>query len=85
MFMFKRAYRLNLSWASYIQSTSSHRISLLSILFQLFLIHLGLAIILFPSDFRTKLYAFFISLVHAAWSTYFILFDFIILIIFDEE
>jgi hypothetical protein len=74
--VFKRVRHLLLSWARYIQSTSSHLITLRSILMLPSNLRLDLAISLYPSGFPTEiLYTFLISPVRAPW--HFIHLDFV--------
>jgi len=64
--VFTRSHHLPLSWATLIQSTPSHPISLRSILILFSHLHLELLSGLCPSGFLTKiLYAFLMSPMHA--------------------
>jgi len=74
---------LVLSWARRIQSTTSHPMSLRSVLILSSYLFLRLPSGLFPSGFLTEiLYTFLISPIRAKSPTYLILLDFITLIIF---
>jgi len=75
--VFTRVRHWPLSWARWIQSTTSHPISLRSLLILYFHVRLGLSIGLFHSGFSTKIYTFHISPMHATSPAHLILLDFI--------
>jgi len=81
-----RAGHWSLSWARWIQSTSSQHISIRSILILYSHLCPGLPRGLFPLGFPTKtVYECLISSMHATCPVYLILLNFITLLIFEES
>jgi hypothetical protein len=84
--VFIRAYHWSLFWARWIQSITPHPISLKYISILLTHLRLGLPSGLFFYVYRTKaLYAFLFFPMRATFHIHFILLNFMILILFDEE
>jgi hypothetical protein len=84
--VFTRALHWSLSWATSIQSSPSHPISLRSILILPSHLHLGLLSGLLSSIFPINiLYAFLLCPIHAACPAHLILLILIILIILGED
>jgi len=80
-----RAHRCSLSWATCIQSTTSHTLSLRYILILSFNLRPALPNGPFSSGFQIRiLYAFFISPMRATFPAHAIFLVFIIMIIFGE-
>jgi hypothetical protein len=83
--VFTRALHWSLSWATSIQSISSHPISLRCILILSSYLRLGLPIGLLPAFPQKPLYALLFSVMCARFPAHLILLEFIILIILGEE
>jgi hypothetical protein len=83
--VFSRSRQLSLSSAICIQPTSSHFISLRSILILSYYLPTGLPSVLFPSGLPTKIfYAFLMSPIRVTCPAHLILLDFITLIVLVE-
>jgi hypothetical protein len=86
LYRFHKGPPLIMSWASWIQSTTSHPITLRHILMLPSNLCLGFSSVFFCSDFSTEmLYAFLNFTVSATCPAHHILVDFITLIIFGKE
>jgi hypothetical protein len=81
--VFTRAHHWSLSWLTWIQFTAFYPISPWFVMTS-FHLRLGLPSGLFPSDFRTRIFALQISPIRAICPAHLILLDLFILIMFDE-